>query len=107
LENWNDHIRNVDSEILNCRNKLDKMKKRIPLGIIIGIAFSLLFPYLPGKRGRRPMIETWEYHNAVIFSAIIFIIIYPIGYTMGKSKLEKKLRELKLKKHLTEKEQRK
>ena len=75
----------------------------IPLGILIGIAFSFLFPYLPGRRGRSPMIETWEYHNAVLFSAVIFAIVYPIGYAMRKSKLEKKLRELKLKKHLIQK----
>lgn len=90
--------------MLDCRNKLDRMKKRIPLGILMGIVFSFLFPYLPGRRGRRPMIETWDYHNAVIFSAIIFAIIYPIGYSMGKNKIEKKMRELKLKKHLIEKE---
>ena len=90
--------------MLDCRNKLDRMKKRIPLGILIGFIFSFLFPYLPGRRGRRPMIETWDYHNAVIFSAIIFAILYPIGYSMGKNKLEKKLRELKLEKHLIEKE---
>ncbi|PXX30689.1 hypothetical protein C7972_102318 [Arenibacter sp. ARW7G5Y1] len=35
------------------------------------------------------MIETWEYSNAVLFSAVIFIIIYPIGYVIGKNKLEK------------------
>jgi len=75
----------------------------IPLGILIGIAFSFLFPYLPGSRGRRPMIEAWEYQNAVIFSAIIFIIAYSIGYLLKKEKLEKKLRELKLKKYLIEK----
>ena len=88
----------------DCQNKLDRMKKRIPLGILICIALAFLFPYLPGRRGRRPMIETWDYNNAVIFSAVIFAIIYPIGYTIGKNKLEKKLRELKLKKHLFEKE---
>ncbi|MCR8668055.1 hypothetical protein NO995_10205 [Aestuariibaculum sp. M13] len=80
------------------------MKKRIPLGILIGIGFSFLFPYLPGKHGRRPLIETWDYHNAVIFGAVIFAVIYPIGYSIGKNKLEKKLRGLKLKKHLIEKE---
>jgi hypothetical protein len=80
------------------------MKKRIPWAILGGIGFALLFPFLPGRRGRRPMIENWEYHNAVIFSAVIFAIVYPIGFTMGKNQTEKKLRELKLKKHLIEKE---
>ncbi|MGY0393280.1 hypothetical protein ACW5R3_12065 [Bizionia sp. KMM 8389] len=99
-----DRIKNVESEMLDCRKKLDRMKKRIPLGIILGLGFSLLFPYLPGKRGRSPMIETWEYQNAVLFSAAFYAITYPIGYSIGKNKLEKKLRELKLKKHLIEKE---
>jgi len=96
----NNKIENVDSEMQSCQNKLVRIKKMIPIGILIGIAFSFLFPYLPGRRGRSPMIETWEYHNAVLFSAAIFAIVYPIGYAMRKSKLEKKLRELKLKKHL-------
>lgn len=104
LEDLNQKIRNVDSEMSNCQYKLDRIKKRIPFGILIGVVFAFLFPYLPGRRGRRPMIETWEYSNAVIFSAVIFAIIYPIGYVIGKNKLEKKLRELKLKKHLIEKE---
>ena len=104
MDNLNDRIRNVVFEMSDCQNKLDRMKKRIPLGIVIGIVFAFLFPYLPGRRGRRPMIESWEYNNAVIFSAVIFIIIYPIGYQIGKSKLQKKIRELKLKKHLIENE---
>ncbi|QSS96686.1 hypothetical protein [Psychroflexus sp. ALD_RP9] len=99
----NNQIENVDYEIQRCQNKLVRIKKMIPLGILIGIVFSLLFPYLPGRRGRRPMIETWEYQNAVIFSAIIFIVAYLIGYLFKKDKLEKKIRELKLKRHLIEK----
>lgn len=98
-----EQIRNVESEILNCKNKLGRMKKRIPLAILGGIGFALLFPFMPGLRGRRPMIENWEYDNAVIFSAVIFAIVYPIAYTMGKNQTEKKMRELKLKKHLIEK----
>lgn len=74
------------------------------MAILGGIGFAILFPFLPGRRGRRPMIENWEYDNAVIFSTIIFVIIYPIAYTMGENQTEKKLRELKLKKHLIEKE---
>jgi len=104
LKEIKERIKNVESEMLDCRNKLNQMKKRIPLGILIGIGLSFLFPYLPGRHGERPMIETWGYHNAVIFCAIIITIVYPIGYIIGKNKIEKKLRELKLKKHLIEKE---
>ncbi|MFS4456821.1 hypothetical protein [Maribacter sp. 2304DJ31-5] len=68
------------------------MKKRIPWGILGGIAFVFIFPFLPGRRGRRPMIESWEYHNVVIFSAILYVIVYPIGYVIGKNKIEKRLR---------------
>lgn len=97
-------VQEVDSEILGCQHKLDRMEKQIPWAILGGIGFSLVFPFLPGRRGRKPMIENWEYPNAVLFSAIIFAIIYPIGYSIGKNKTEKKLRELKLKKYLIEKE---
>lgn len=97
-------IENINAEIRNCQDKLKRMQKKIPWGILGGIIFSFLFPFIPGLRGRRPMIENWEYQNAVLFCAIIYIIIYPIGYTKGKNKAEKKLRELKLKKYLIEKE---
>ena len=80
------------------------MKKRIPIGILIGIAMSLIFPFLPRKHGRQPLIETWEYSHAVLYIAVIVAIFYPISYAMGKEKIEKEIRELKLSKHLLEKE---
>lgn len=104
MQKLNDKIKSVESEILDCRDRLERMKKRVPLGILTGIGFSLLYPYLPRRHGGKPMIETWNYHGAVLFSAVIFAIVYSIGYSMGKNKLEKKLRELKLKKHLIERE---
>lgn len=97
-------IENINAEIINYQDKLKRMQKKIPWGIFGGFVFSFLFPFIPGRRGRRPMIENWEYQNAVLFCAIIYIIIYPIGYIMGKNKAEKKLRALKLKKYLIEKE---
>ncbi|XLS30834.1 hypothetical protein ACJD0Z_08370 [Flavobacteriaceae bacterium M23B6Z8] len=65
------------------------MKKQIPLAILGGIGFALLFPFLPGRRGRGPMIENWECVNAVIFCAALFAITYPIAFTMRKKQTEK------------------
>jgi len=89
----NNQIENIDSEINNCQNKLKRLRKKVPWGILGRIVFSFLFPFIPGRRGRRPMIESWDYHNAVMFCALVYVIVYPIGYTMGKNKLEKRLRE--------------
>ncbi|WP_420574001.1 hypothetical protein [Kordia sp.] len=104
MKELNDEIKNIESEMLECRNALIRMKKRIPLGILACIGFCFIFPYLPGRRGRKPMIETWGYQNAVLFGVVIFPIVCAVCYIMAKSKLEKKLRELKLKKYLAEKE---
>ena len=98
-----DQIKDTESEMRTCQYKLDRMKKRIPFAILVGIAFVLLVPFVPGRRGRRPSIETWGYTNAVIFASVVFVFMYVISYVMKKSELEKKLRELKLKKHLLEK----
>lgn len=104
MNSKDERIIQVEFEISSCQNKLNNMKKRIPWAILMGVLFALLFPFLPGSRGSRPIIENWEYHHALLFCAIIFVVVYPIAYTIGKTKLEKKLKELKLKKHLIEKE---
>ena len=65
---------------------------------------SLIIAMTFGFAGAAFAQDSFEYNNAVIFSALIFIIVYPIGYQIGKNKLQKKIRELKLKKHLIEKE---
>ena len=101
---FNDQIRNVNCEILDCKKKLMRLRKMIPVGILMVIGFSLLIPYIPNKSNRIPMIDTWGYQNAVIFSAVICFIVYLVSYSVAKNKLEKDLRELKLKKHLIEKD---
>ena len=50
------------------------------------------------------MIEHWDYENALIFVVIVFIITYLIAYSWRKNKITKRHRELKLKKHLLEKQ---
>lgn len=90
LGNLNQQLKNVDAEIQDCQNKLERMKKRIPLTIFICVVFALVFPFLPGSRGRRPMIETMEYTEAIVFLAIVFSIIYPISYLIKNNKLQKK-----------------
>ncbi|NQX81900.1 MAG: hypothetical protein HRT66_07905 [Flavobacteriaceae bacterium] len=93
---------NVDSQISICHNKLIKKRNKIPLGIVIGIVFSFIFPYIPGRHGRKPMLEDFGYENSVVFCVVFYAIIYLIGYATDKSKLEKELRELKFKKYLIE-----
>lgn len=103
VEPLKDRIKTINAEMLKCQHKLDRMKKLIPLALLVGIIFSFTLPFIP-TRGRKPMTETWVYTNAVIFSAFLYAIIYPASYIIGKQRLKKKLRELKLEKHLLEKE---
>lgn len=87
-----------------CLADISKLKKRIPY--YIGVAFILpfLFPFLPGRRGRVPLIDRMEYHEAVIFGFVIMAITLSIAYGFKKENLKKNLRALQVKKHLAEKE---
>ncbi len=104
MEDIHQRINHVNAEMSRYQNQLYGMKKRIPVLILIGTVFAFLFPYLPGRYGRPAMVDTWGYSNAVIFNAVIFAIVYLIGYSMRKNEIEKKLRELKLEKYLIEKD---
>lgn len=95
-------LEDVQFEISSAESKLKNLPKTVIREILILTGVAILFPFLHGKYGRRPMIENWEYDNALIFIVIVFVITYVLAHSWRKDKLSKRLRELKLKKHLLE-----
>ncbi len=89
-------------EYNDCSKEITKLKKKIPFFIGVVLVLPFFHPYIPGRWGRPPLIERMEYHEAVIFGFIVMSITLSIFYSWKMDKLKKKLRELKLTKHLTE-----
>ncbi|MEL7271659.1 MAG: hypothetical protein AAGL34_18945 [Bacteroidota bacterium] len=90
-------------ELANAERKLKDLPKKVFKEVLILTGVAILFPFLPGKRGREPMIKSWEYDDALIFTSSIFGLTYIIGYFWRKEKLQKRIRELKLKEHILSK----
>ncbi len=97
-------IEEVTLEMSETKRKLKELPKRAIKEIIILTFLAITFPFLPGRRGRKPMIENWEYGNALVFVSILFAFVYLISYFWRKDKLEKRIRELKLKEYLIQKQ---
>ena len=88
-------IVDIDSKILKGERVIKKLKKNRPFAIGGVVAFSLIHPYIPGRHGRKPMIETWDYANAVGFMLVLYFAIYLISYVYLMDKNKKKIESLK------------
>ncbi|MFS4494569.1 hypothetical protein [Maribacter sp. 2308TA10-17] len=97
-------LEEADFEILSTENKLKNLPNRVIREILLLTGLAIIFPFLPGKFGRRPMIENWDYSDALIFVVIIFVVTYIGILSWRKNRLNKRMRELKLKKHLLHKQ---
>lgn len=97
-------LKDVNFELSETRRRLNDLPKRAVKEIFILVGLALLFPFIPGKRGRKPMVDNWEYSHALIFVTILFTVTYIIAYYWRKDKLKKRVRDLKLKEHLLQKE---
>jgi len=88
-------IENIDSKILKGERVIKKFKKNRPFAIGGGVVFSLIYPYLPRRHGRKPMIETWDYVNAVGFMLVLYFTIYLIAYFYLIDKHKQEIESLK------------
>ncbi|MFH4966547.1 hypothetical protein V8G69_16215 [Gaetbulibacter sp. M235] len=89
-----DKVSKVNFEIETYEKKIKKLKKNAPFAIIGGILLSLIYPYLPRRYGRKPLIEQMEYFNAVLFMGVIYFIIYAISYFYLIDKYKKEIEAL-------------
>lgn len=97
-------LEEAEFEILSVEKKLKNLPKKVIREVLLLTGLAIIFPFLPGRGGRRPMIENWDYQDALIFVVIIFVITYLLFHSWRKNKMNKRMRELKLKKHLLDKQ---
>lgn len=96
-------IEQVHREIEIEKTKFSKFKRNLLIGTIICIPLLFIYPYMPGRRGRPPLIETMDYTHAIIFIGILWAIVIPLSYFWNKENHRKKIKALKIKKrHLVE-----
>jgi hypothetical protein len=88
-------IKEIDAKILKAENFIKKFKNNVPFAVFGGLSFSFVAPFIPGKPGRKPMIETLGYTNAVLFMLVIYFSIYLISYFYLIRKSKKEIESLK------------
>ena len=76
----------------------------MPLRFLGGIAMGFVFPFLPMGRNSNELFKNIEYHYAVLISMVGFVAIFIGAFIDQKNRSEKKIRDLRLKRHLIEKE---
>lgn len=72
----------------------NRFKKLIPLGILLGVCFSFVYPYIPLRNG--PLVEHLAYSDAVIIMHIVFFGIYYWGYQSARTKRGLRITHLKI-----------
>lgn len=97
-------IQHVTNDILDVEDHFKRYKKWIPLRILGGIAMGFVFPFIPFVIGDESLSEIMEYHSAVLISIGGFFAIIIGGYIDQKNRSEKKIRDLRLKRYLLERE---
>ena len=88
-------IEEIDSKILKSEKFIKKFKKNVPFAVIGGLFFSFGYPYVPSGRGGKPLIETMEYTDAVIYMLVLYFVIYLISYFYLIDKKKENIESLK------------
>ena len=70
---------------------IKKLKKLIPFGILIGLAFAFLFPPLILSDGKP---DNTPYAGSVIFRIVLFSFIYFFGYKQAVNKRKDNIKNL-------------
>ncbi len=84
----------TDDEISQIKTKLNKkFDKALVVTLLFSPIFCLVVPYLPGKRGRKRMIDRMEYDEAVLQFAIIWLLVLIGVWIWNNYKVNKQFRE--------------
>jgi len=91
-----DRTQFTDDEIETIRYKFFR---KLDLGLrwslpIFGL-MCLVMPYLPGRRGKPPMIERMDYTDAVIMCAVVFTLAIGISWIWQNHKYNEEFRKLR------------
>jgi uncharacterized membrane protein YfcA len=97
-------MQRITNDILDVEDDFIRYKKRMPLGFLVGIAMGFVLPFIPLGLGNESLSERMEYHYAVLISIGGLIVIFIGAYIDQKNRSEKKIRDLRLKRYLLERE---
>lgn len=97
-------IQRITNDILDVEDNFKSYKRWIPLRFLGGIATGFVFPFLPMGRNSNELFKNIEYHYAVLISMVGLVAIIIGVYIDQKNRSEKRIRDLRLKRHLLERE---
>jgi len=95
-------MQNNDDELIkreieeNC-NAIDRLKKLIPIGILTVIAFSFLYPLIPGRKSKESLADWLGYQYALIACLLLSGLVYWYGYSTAVNRRIRKINDLKIK----------
>jgi hypothetical protein len=73
-------------ELQKNKEALQKLKRRIPYGILTGIGISLIVPFFPIKHRRSHVIDILSYPLAAFLFMVLFFCIYAFSYRQAVAK---------------------
>jgi len=91
-----------DDEIVLIKQKMNaKFEKAMIITLLFSPIICLAMPYIPGRRGRGPMIDRMPYWDAVLQMSIIWILaligVWICNYLKSKNQYSRNRRFLKKK----------
>lgn len=95
MHNNDDEI--YSREIKENYNAIENLKKLIPLGVLTMMAFSFLYPLIPGRRSKESLADWIGYPYAVIAMLILSGLVYFFSYKVAVKKRMKNINDLKSK----------
>ncbi len=102
MQNNDDEI--YSREIKENYNAIENLKKLIPLGVLTMMAFSFVYPLIPGRRSKESLADWIGYPYAVIAMLILSGLVYFFSYKVAVKKRMKKINDLKSKIEATKEE---
>ena len=101
MQNKNDEI---SKEIKENYDAIANLKKLIPLGVLMMLVFSFIYPLIPGRRSNETLADWIGYHYSVIAMLILSGLVYFFGYKIAVKKRMQKINDLKRKLESTKEE---
>lgn len=98
-----DSVEEINLEIEKSEKELPNFKNSLKWSIPLLFILSLLLPFLSGKTGARPLVESIGYPKGVILCCLILSSIWIYMYYKTKKKSEERTAQLKLRKRVLEK----
>lgn len=85
-------ITTIEKQIEEKTKAYIKLKKDIPKMIVLVIGLMFVLPFFPLRKGS--LIEQYGYINALLFEAVVFIIIIPLGTMLTLKNMNEEISQL-------------